>query len=230
MRPIRGLALRITQFVVTHASPGSKEWAQGLARELDFIADDWSALRWACGSVRVLFDYRPEAIHSFADLTLAAEKFAERKRYAVNDVWLARNARWLNMVVPALYLMPRFFRAVDARDRAGYAMVILGFLLLAILGFLRSKEPVVPDRDDLPAIVRFYKKDLERSSSLSSVDFWVFVVASVLIGTGYGLAESAIGHLFFLIVWPAILGWYLQTQRNNRRRLRQIEAVLEEKQ
>jgi hypothetical protein len=230
MRPLRGLALWIAQLVVTYASPGSKEWAQALARELDFIEDDWSALRWAFGSVRVLFNYRPAPIRSFADLTRAAEKFAEVKRYAVNDLWLTRNLRWINLLVPALWAMIDLLRAIDPRARTCDAMIVLGLLMLAIQGFLRSGEPVVPDRDDLLATIQFYKKELKRSSSLSSIDFWVFVVASVVIGAGYTLAQTPKWSPYMGIIWLGILGLFLQMQRNNRRRLRQIEALLEEKQ
>ncbi len=229
MKLIRGLALGITQLVVTCASPGSQEWAHALARELDFIEDDWSALRWALGSVRILFNYRPAPIRSFADLTRAAESFAERKRYAVNDLWLARNLRWINMLLPALWMLPDLFHAVDAQLRTAHGMLILGLLLFAIYGFLHSKEPVVPDRDDVPATIHFYKKELARSSSLTSIDFWVFVVASALTIIAEAWAPALISKIF-LIVFLGILGLFLQTQRNNRRRLHQIEALLKEKQ
>jgi hypothetical protein len=229
MRPLRGLALQITQLVVTYASPGSKEWAEGLARELEFIEDDWSALRWALGSVRVLFNYRPAPIQSFAELTCAAEKFAERKRYAVNDLWLTRNLQWLYMLLLALLRLSDFFHAVDARVRAAYGILILGLLMLAIYACIRSKEPVVPDRDDVLATIQFYKKELARSSSLSSIDFWIFIVASLLIGPGYILAQPPKYSPYMGVLWLGILGLFLQTKRNNRRRLRQIEALLKEK-
>lgn len=137
---------------MTYASPGSKEWAEGLAREVDFIESDWSALGWAFSSVRVLFDYRPRPIRSFADLTVVEEKFAESKRHEVNNVWLATNMRWLNLLLPALTFIPRFFQAANSRDRVGNGMIVLGSLTLAIFGFVRSREPVVPDRDNVPAI------------------------------------------------------------------------------
>src|ERR1700733_685532 len=226
MTVFRRLALKIEGFVVRNASPGSKEWAEGLAREVDFIQNDWSALGWAFSSVRVLFDYRPPPIRSFSDLTIAAEKFAEWKRHEVNNVWLATNARWLNLLIPCLTFVPRFFQAISIRDRVSNGMIVIGLFTLAIHGFVRSKEPVVPDRDDVPAIVRFYKRWLQRTSSLSSLDFWVFIVGSVTVATGFELAINAIWEFLLGVVWLAIIGLFLQTQKNNRMRLRQIEALL----
>jgi hypothetical protein len=227
MTVFRRLALKIAGFVVRHASPGSKEWAEGIAHEVHFIENDWGALGWAFSSVRVLFDYRTRPIRSFNDLTAAAETFAESKRHEVNNVWLATNARSLTMLIAALTNIPRLFLAIGNRERISNGMIVIGFITLAILDFVRSKEPAVPDRDDVPAIIRFYRSWLKRTSSLSSLDFWVFVVGSVLIGTGFELAKNATWEPFLGVVWLASIGFFLQMQRNNRIRLRQIEALFD---
>lgn len=44
MTALRSLAVRISAAVVRWASPGRKEWAEGLARELAFIRT--TGLRW----------------------------------------------------------------------------------------------------------------------------------------------------------------------------------------
>jgi hypothetical protein len=59
MTALRSLALKISAAVVRYASPGCKEWAQGLAREVAFVEGDWAALGWAVGSMRVLLERRP---------------------------------------------------------------------------------------------------------------------------------------------------------------------------
>jgi hypothetical protein len=74
MTVIRRLALKISNEVMIWASPGSKEWAEGLAREVEFIESDWAALHWAIGSTRVLLDRRDAPIGSLDDaLTVAKE-------------------------------------------------------------------------------------------------------------------------------------------------------------
>ena len=64
MSPIRRLAVRILETVVRWASPGCREWAEGLAREVEFIGSDWDALGWAIGSLRVVLDRRQAPIGS----------------------------------------------------------------------------------------------------------------------------------------------------------------------
>jgi hypothetical protein len=86
MSYLRGLALKISNTVVNYASPGCKEWAEALAREIAFVEGDWAAVGWALGSARVLFHYRP--IGSFADLSSVAQKFAEAKRITQNGTWI----------------------------------------------------------------------------------------------------------------------------------------------
>lgn len=55
---LRRVAKAISQRVVRWAVPGCKEWAEGLAREIEFIEGDWRALFWAIGSARVLLERR----------------------------------------------------------------------------------------------------------------------------------------------------------------------------
>jgi hypothetical protein len=58
MTLVRRVALGISSRVVRWASPGCREWAEGLEREVEFIEGDWRALAWAVGSTRVLLERR----------------------------------------------------------------------------------------------------------------------------------------------------------------------------
>jgi hypothetical protein len=71
----RRLAMWILSWVAWLASPGCKEWAEGLEREANVIENDWAALRWALGSTRVLFDRREATIHSLDEVPDATQKF-----------------------------------------------------------------------------------------------------------------------------------------------------------
>jgi hypothetical protein len=55
MTPIRRMATRLLAFVVRHTSSGSREWANAMLRELDFIESDWAAFFWALGSTTAIF-------------------------------------------------------------------------------------------------------------------------------------------------------------------------------
>lgn len=229
MTLVRRVAIGISMFVVSNASPGSKEWAEGLAREVDFIEDDWSALAWAIGSVRVLFGYRLAPIRSMMELTAAAEKFAESKRHDVNDVWFAKNTLWIQALF--LVLDSRYLHAAPGRYRVGNGMAVLGLLVLAIHGFLRSRKKLeVPDRDDLFGIIGFYRAQLKRLWDLSSLDFWIYFVAPLSIIIGWLLAENGVFEILLCFVWMGCAGLFLQMRRNLRRRLEQIEALLGERQ
>ncbi len=66
--------------VVRWASPGCKEWAEGLEREAAVIENDWAALGWAIGSTRVLLDRRPAALTSLDEVPAIAQKLVEMAR------------------------------------------------------------------------------------------------------------------------------------------------------
>jgi hypothetical protein len=55
MSPTRRLALRLLRVVVRNASSDSRDWANAMLRELDFIESDWAALFWALGSTTAIF-------------------------------------------------------------------------------------------------------------------------------------------------------------------------------
>ena len=46
----RKVAKHLLGATVSHASSESREWAEGMLHELDYIEGDWSALFWALGS------------------------------------------------------------------------------------------------------------------------------------------------------------------------------------
>jgi hypothetical protein len=74
---IRRKALEISSWVTWLASPGCKEWAEGLEREVAFIPSDWRALGWAIGSIRLVFDRRPAPITSIARVAAIAKDYRE---------------------------------------------------------------------------------------------------------------------------------------------------------
>jgi RecA-family ATPase len=85
MTMIRKLALKIATIVVRYASPGCKQWAEGLLQETDHIENDWSALEWALGSTRVLLDRREAPVRSMAEAMAVAHKFVAAKRQEMSS-------------------------------------------------------------------------------------------------------------------------------------------------
>ena len=52
----RRLASRLLHEVARHSSSDSRDWANAMVRELDFIKSDWAALLWALGSTSAIFN------------------------------------------------------------------------------------------------------------------------------------------------------------------------------
>ena len=220
MSIVRNSAQKLADFVVRHASPGSKEWAEAMASELAEIENDWHALAWAAGGLRVLFYSRPKPLDSLQDLNVVAQSYADRRRLQVNDVWLARNIVWLTMLLFALHPL---LNALHGKDRLGNSLLVLGFLILSFIQYSNSREPNVPDRDDTSGLIRFYRENLVRSTNVFSLTFWLLPASVVLIAVGYGLILL---HSWPGIVWLGILVLFFNGQRSNRRRLSQIDALL----
>ncbi|QEE27055.1 hypothetical protein FTW19_02930 [Terriglobus albidus] len=221
MTILRRVARNIAGYVVQHASPGWKEWAEGLGRELDFIESDWRALRWAVSSLPVLLDRRPRAILSSADLEIAAQKFASQKRYRVNDVWLANNKDWLVWVGPLLSCLIQLLTE-HTRYWSANCVALPGLIILLTHGVLHRKPSSVPDRDDTAGMVQFYKKELER---FCNVSFWFYFVGFLSVGLGYSLMVGVIGKLILGLFWTVNLWIIAWKYRNDSRHLQQIERL-----
>lgn len=195
-----------------------------MARELAEIENDWHALAWAGGGLRVLFYARPKPLDTLQDLQAVAQSYADRRRLQVNDVWLGRNLLWLTMLLFALQTVSKVFHG---KDRLRNALLALGWLTLSFIHYSLSREPNVPDRDDLSGLIRFYRENNVRSTNVSSVRFWLFPACVVLIATGYELTMAhSWARILEVVLWFGILMIFLNGQRSNRRRLAQIDALL----
>ena len=130
MSAIRNLAVRIADFLVRHAAPGSKEWSEALAGEIRYIESDWRALAWALSGVRVLFTRPPAPLRTVEELGAAAQKYADARRQQANRSWLDRNLIWMGqMLVDAL-----FIHKTHGAQRLGWGI----FALIPVLTTLLS--------------------------------------------------------------------------------------------
>jgi len=222
MSLVRKSADRIAGLVVRYASPGSKEWAQAIESELLYIESDWRALGWALSGVRVLFDRQPAPLRTIADLDAEVQKYAERRRHAMNNGWLVTNVRWLPLL---LYALESLLDIVFGKHTFGNSFLLLGSVLMAPMMYRLSREPNVPDRDDPTGLIRFYVDELSAISS-TSLTFWMFVVGVLLVIAGYELAIGFGWQSVMPLLWLPVLVLFLAKHRSNRRRLVQVEALL----
>ena len=155
MTLVRRVARRISGAVVRYASPGCKEWAEGLAREAEFISSDWAALRWALGSTKVLFNGREAPLRSLADVAERARRFSEVQRKG-----------GVSNLIPLWFAFIYLLRLRDSGgglETLGCWLVIAGGLLMGVAGFVRWQQRTPPPLSQDPvAWAIYYRVELER--------------------------------------------------------------------
>ncbi len=227
MTLIRGLALKISNAVVRYASPGCKEWAKGLAQEVAFVEGDWAAVGWALGSVRVLFDYQEAPLASFAEASIAAEKFAQRA--SDNNAGLRGGTNFLWGLLSVLQL----FRATNGSlVRVGFGLAALGWAVLGMLELIdwRSQRKVPPS-NDANAVIQFYKAELKRRFHRGLLS-WIAISAATFLWAGGTLIVAEWWARWFCypfgLLWLCMMVLFLQGRRTNRRRLERLNTLLPE--
>jgi hypothetical protein len=205
MTLVRGLAVRISGVVVWWASPGCKEWAEGLEREVAFIESDWRALGWALGSMRVVLDRREEPMGSLADVPKTAQLFVERARSGGGNLWIA-------MGQAPLFLL-RYF---DAKT--------------SLIERRRLKAPWKDDvYDDIGACTMFYRTELERQR----YRLWIpsFLMMCYCVGLMLAQRGGVLGGEPLLSVTAGIgcllaVPVFMYARRANLQRIERLDALL----
>jgi len=162
MTPVRRLAIKIVDAAVRHAPQANREWAEGVAHELDYIKSDWSALRWAMGSVRVLLVRRqmmPRLPRTLDVVRKMAINNANKSRDGLMVLWCP--------TFGGLYYAWHFFNVKNQVIKVGCALAVL-FAICSCALFVvtrrRIKDPAEEEMyEDNVASALFYRAELERS-------------------------------------------------------------------
>jgi hypothetical protein len=234
MNFVRRTAVWMAGFTARHASPGSQEWAEGLAREVEVIDSDWRALAWAVGSTRVLLTWRQAPIRSLEEIPAAAR----RLRQASNIVGLI----FWSSVIRVIIDLDSPVHFTDTMQRAGVVLAMLGYICFVAINyrlFYKQKQKVEsPIGDwtlfytgDINAWVLFYRAELEsRLRQLGSPGFWLSALALLLVCTGMTLIS--LNKVFMTALmgsgWLGLVLLLLSARRNTRMRLQQLEILLPE--
>ena len=72
---IRRLAAAILGFAIRHSASESQDWGKAMRREMDFVENDWAALRWALGSVSAILRGMNAPVANLAPLLRRAQSF-----------------------------------------------------------------------------------------------------------------------------------------------------------
>ena len=233
MTIVRRVALGISSRVVRWASPGCKEWAEGLEREAAVIESDWAALGWAIGSTRVLLDRRPVPLTSLDEVPAATQKFVEMVRQRAGLIL----AFSIMLGLRGLLYLWRFFHVGSTLECAGCAVVVLVSILVGIYALMERRrmwEPWKDDiYDDLLACTYFYKEQLKRGDSLWiyfpfflcwMFGDWLFYRVGSYVPLDMIYLGVIVGTIFLFIL-PTMH----QRKQNNLRRIEEIDALLAER-
>jgi hypothetical protein len=226
MTLVRSVAGKISRAVVRFASPGCKEWAEGLARETAFIGDDWAALRWALGSTRVLLDRRAASLTSLADVAERARRYAAAQRSGLPSNWI--------VIVYAFDYLLRLFGAGSRLEHTGCSLVVFGGILMGVIGLVRWQQRTeAPLSDETTTWALYYRSELElRRENLHSVFgvlyrfgwslYWIGLVLAQKGGVRAHPMFTGLGVLVFALATPVLFRetFTLQLQ------IEEVDAVL----
>jgi hypothetical protein len=235
MTLVRRLAVRISSRVVRWASPGCKEWAEGLEREAAVIESDWAALRWAIGSTRVLFNFRGSRLASLSDVPNAARTFAASKSDRSQMLLIA-----VFLFGQPLILWTNYDWASNLPARIGCGMAVFFSICIGVSVLIEWSRLYlnVPPSDDIRACVQFYKAELERD--LEESCFRRLAKAIFLIGFCVGgmlIWPGPREHPVCFSIWMVIVVFALYTilqsphkfQEMIQSRIERLDEFLEEK-
>jgi hypothetical protein len=197
---LRYLAARISGLVVRWAAPGCKEWAEGLAREVEFIESDWRALAWAIGSTRVLLDRKTSSLGS-------GQKIQRPPFWWAWPICIGACA--FSYSVSAL-------RANCWHDRISSGLIAFGWILWGALSFATwLRERNQPPISEIRAYQQFSKMTLERRlERYRSMRRWLPLLVPVSMVTGFAMSspgQGEWGHIStgFIVAAGAIAIWLL---------------------
>jgi len=180
MNFVRSMAVGISQRVTRWASPGCKEWAEGLAREVEFIESDWRALGWAIGSVRVLLQNPPKSFGSAEEIARAGRLFAGNREHVPPMILLLMTFQLFDNVDRLVFRWGR----MDHLQQAGFAIAAVSAAYLAMVGWMEHRMGKRPEDMDDGAWIEFYRREMVRRRDLFSGFGILFPIAIVSMCAG----------------------------------------------
>lgn len=201
MRLVRRLAVGVSEFVVRRASRPAREWAEGLAREVEFVEGDWRALAWAIGSVRVLFQNAPKPLRNAAEIARAGRMFAGSREHTPPMIFLIMAVQafinGLRVVLP--------IGRIGHLERAGFSIAAVSAAYLAMVGWLDTRMSERPEDMDDGAWIEFYRQEMVRLRDLYAGFGALYRSAIVLMVAGMVLGYGGMVRMYaascLIAVW-----------------------------
>jgi hypothetical protein len=219
MTVVRKMAFKISALVIRFSSAGNKEWAAGVAGEIDFIENDWKALAWAMGSLRVLLDRKPAPIRSLEDFEILKQKYVKSKRFMYFFLG--------SCGLQAFNCVRSFIGAHSYAMRIGFGMMAISWIVIgadSLLELRRSKK--LRSSKDSCDFALLYRAELKRIlRSFHSVTASIGKIAWVLILIGMAMTNLLSLDFLLFIILATLFGIFF-AHRDVRQRLEQLDAFL----
>jgi hypothetical protein len=230
MTTIRKLSIRILNAVIRLAAPATQDWAAAMLRELDFIENDWTALRWASGSARILFTHQDLPLANLTEIPRAAQRLKRK-------VW----RRTLVGYVTTLGEIAAFgwfsFHASTQLQRVGCYCIMAAMLYLAYQLFA-GRSRAAPLEVNLSDSAIYYRAELERQRDFfRGSSLWsrmVFLIPGpILLGVGAVIAYPdrirTNATILVMFIGLCIVGIprSLRESRKYQRQIAELDAVRE---
>ena len=224
MTLVRRMAIKISGGVMRYASPGCKEWAGGLAREVEFIEDDWAALRWAIGSAGVLFDRRGAPMTSLADVAARGRRFSESPNKGGSSVvfiWA-----FLNLI--------RLVDVASLQQRIACGALVITSIYIGIVGLLQQRKRQALS-DTVGDLTLYCKLELERQRDFLQTGIGrsipltlVLYFSGMVFAHKGGFRGNPFITTFGVLVWALVTILILRQPRRVQRQIDEVDAVLKE--
>jgi hypothetical protein len=209
MTLVRKLALKISDRVVRYASPGCKEWAEGLSVEVAFIRSDWAALRWALGSTRILLDRSEAPMNSLSDVTAFMQERVKNQ---------ARS--WIYSATFPFIIWYEW----GQQPYYPWELALASSLILVMQNLQRRRRLKTYVDGDARTCAMFYKKELEAFCSRKrwiAIPITLLCVVQVLKHWTHPVIAMVVGIAFLGSVAQSI-----QSLPTSRMRLERLNALL----
>jgi hypothetical protein len=222
---VRRAAVRVSGFVVRYASAGSREWAEGLQREVAIIEGDWAALGWVLGSLRVLFRSPPEPLRNAAEIARAGRLYAGSREHVFP----------IGLLLQMLFAFDYGFRAIfptrhiSSLQRAGFAIAALSALYLAMVMWMDRRMRARPEDMDDSTWGGFYRAEMVRLRDLYTGLGTLFLAALALFITGATLGlVGAVPYLALCLIalWGLFVWRIPNPAQRFQRKIEELDSIL----
>jgi hypothetical protein len=229
MTTVRKLARWIADVVVRLASPAAKDWARATARELESIPEDWAALVWATGSLRILHRGYRAPLVSLAEVPCAARQLARKTQVAM---LLGSAIALFEAAAFSYYLV--LFRSHPVQS-AGSILTAAGALWFGYRSIVRRARKV-PSGDRL-LVAGAYRAELERQRDFLTLrrlcaELGPLVAGVCVFCTGMTLAypkttRTALWSMSVMLICSLIAGLgYRICAAGYQRRIEELDALI----